>query len=357
MENQNNLTENQTPQQETPLAETQQETVQTPPQAIPPQMYPPQAYQPQMYPPPMYPPQAYQPQMYQPPMYPPQAYQPQMYQPPMYQPQPTSPQPAPPQEKPSFGKMNMFGYLWDEPILNKKGVIIGLLLIPVYLFILPLALEYLLYYLGEWFNFTLTVELLNIVYFSVMIVIVLSVFGKFLLASLKALKTQMSAKWLYIPILSLIITYGGNFVASMICMIITGSNQSENNQAVTEMVGNTPIVMLLMTVIAAPLVEETFYRAVLFRPLSLKSTMLAYSVSALLFALLHVWQAALSDPAELIYIIMYLPTSIGLAFAHHQLRNIYGSMLVHAIVNAVAVGLLILLDMLNASLPMVSMIF
>ena len=67
---------------------------------------------------------------------------------------------------------------------------------------------------------------------------------------------------------------------------------------------------------------------------------LAYAVSMLLFSVYHVWGYALQDPVYWIYLLQYLPVSWLLCRCYERCDSIWGSILFHALVNAVSVRVL-----------------
>jgi membrane protease YdiL (CAAX protease family) len=107
----------------------------------------------------------------------------------------------------------------------------------------------------------------------------------------------------------------------------------------------SPVLMLFVAGILAPIVEETLFRGALFGRLHARSHSLAWVVSVVLFATLHVWQFALSDPAQWLYALTWLPMSIIFAFVYHRSGNIFTAITLHMLYNIIAVLLQILLIM------------
>lgn len=246
-------------------------------------------------------------------------------------------------------KNGMFYFDGDEPVLGRKGIIIGLIYLPFYLFIYPNLLSLLAGFLESRYSITMSPVSANLIYYGVMLASVFIMYGRFLAASALALKKQLSVHWLYTPIVALICIYICNFITRVICLLSLGNMDSANNAAAIKMIDSAPLQMLVMTAICAPIVEEVFFRALLFRPLSRKCPVLAYIVTAITFGLIHVLQqvAASGDFSELIYIIQYIPSGLFLAASYHYLKNIYASILVHAMMNGISVVLIVVLKTLR----------
>lgn len=136
------------------------------------------------------------------------------------------------------------------------------------------------------------------------------------------------------------IALGVYLISMQVVSIITGLVSSEivntNNDIVTEMIRQHPPMMILSTVVLAPLAEECFWRVLVFGELRQFNRWLAYAVSTLLFALLHVWQfiGEYSLLNLLMVTLSYLPAGAVLAWAYERSRSMWCSFLVHATINA-----------------------
>ena len=97
-------------------------------------------------------------------------------------------------------------------------------------------------------------------------------------------------------------------------------------------------VMLVVSVMLAPIVEEGMFRGALFGTIRQKSRIAAYIISALLFAVYHLWQYfVIGFSAEtLILLLQYIPPSIALAWCYEKSENIWSPILLHAAMNAIA---------------------
>ena len=98
--------------------------------------------------------------------------------------------------------------------------------------------------------------------------------------------------------------------------------------------------MLLCTVIAAPIVEETLVRGVVFGSFHKINRYLAYAVSILLFSAMHIWQFAgtLTVPALLYNGLVYVPASVALGWTYEKSGTILCPIILHAMINAIACG-------------------
>ena len=93
------------------------------------------------------------------------------------------------------------------------------------------------------------------------------------------------------------------------------------------------------TVLLVPLAEETLFRGLIFGALRNKNRIIAYAVSVLLFAFVHVMGYVGIAPLHtlLLCILQYIPAGIVLAFAYEYSGSILTPILIHTAVNAVAI--------------------
>jgi len=113
-----------------------------------------------------------------------------------------------------------------------------------------------------------------------------------------------------------------------------------NDQNVTAQLGQEFGLMAIAVVFLAPVAEECFFRGLLLRGLYDRSPVLAWVLSAGLFAAVHVVAyLGLYSPVELLVsFVQYLPAGFALGFAYQRGGSIFCPILAHMIVNAMALA-------------------
>lgn len=179
----------------------------------------------------------------------------------------------------------------------------------------------------------------NSVYYALNLLFTLIVFGPWLVKSLRRLTKKF---WLCLQtlVLALAACYAGMWLVGRLLPGVVVFN----NDTVTDYYYRSPAVMILCSVILAPLVEETLLRGVVFGSLRQWSRIAAYGVSVILFAFVHVWQyAGGTEPAALLSAAaIYVPAALALAWSYDKSGTIWVPILAHAVVNAVSFGILTL---------------
>lgn len=141
-----------------------------------------------------------------------------------------------------------------------------------------------------------------------------------------------------------IIYYAMLYVVSLILMfVLKGEISNPNNNAVSDLAKLNPNTMMAVAVLLAPFVEEALFRGIVFGSIRNKSRILAYVVSTLIFSVYHLWSYFTTgfDWSVLIYLLQYIPGSVALAWCYEHSRNIWGSVLLHMIINFVSLKIII----------------
>ena len=116
---------------------------------------------------------------------------------------------------------------------------------------------------------------------------------------------------------------------------------SPNDEVIDYMAQSNYNVILTISVIAAPILEEVLFRGIAFQSLRKKSRALAYIVSMTLFCIYHVWQFALlyGDATYLLYAVQYLPITFALTWSYEYSGSLWTPILFHMSNNWMAMSL------------------
>ena len=115
-----------------------------------------------------------------------------------------------------------------------------------------------------------------------------------------------------------------------------------NDRAVDMLAEQNFNLTMVISVIAAPIVEEVLFRGILFQSIRQKSRLMAYLASLLMFGLYHVWQFALAyqDLSYLLHIVQYLPITFALTWCYEYSGSLWTAISFHASNNYLAMSLL-----------------
>ena len=222
--------------------------------------------------------------------------------------------------------------------LSRYETILGFLYLPSYFFLLPLLLQVLFSALGA----PLSDLTLNLTYYCVNFVVILLIFHRFFAASARRIQL-----WPFVQavILGLVFYYAMAWALGLVISALSPELQNPNNLAVDALASAGGWRMTVCVVLLGPVVEEALLRGLIFGTLRRHSRALGYIVSVLVFAAMHLWQFALQTPplTLLLSALQYVPGGVALAWTYDKSGSIWGSVLVHSLVNAAALGILRLL--------------
>lgn len=214
----------------------------------------------------------------------------------------------------------------------------GFCFLPFYLFLLSLLLQLVLPLLG----FELTDLRLNLLYYFICFAVVLLIFHRFLVDSVRSAALW---PWVQAVILGFVFYYALNFAVNFLLLRLAPDLANPNEAAVDSLASTGSYPMLVCIVLLGPIVEEVLMRGLIFGTLRRHSRVAAYIVSVLVFAAIHLWQFALhvSVPTLLLSALQYVPGGIALAWTYEKSGTIWGAITLHCLINAVAMGVLALL--------------
>lgn len=223
--------------------------------------------------------------------------------------------------------------------MSRREMIFALIYLPIHTIILPLIMNWHSYMYAGMFSATDY----NVVYIIFSFIAVLAVCKNFLRADYDIL---LDNKWQ--NFMTFVRAYFLSFVLGYVMLLIIFTMVGDltswinpNDEAVYELADEDFYKVLCFSVFLAPMVEEVLFRGAVFGLIRKKSRFLAYAVSVLLFAVLHVWQyaVALDSTALLVYILDYIPAGIVLAWSYERSGTIWLPIFFHMGTNMMALSL------------------
>ena len=180
---------------------------------------------------------------------------------------------------------------------------------------------------------------LNFVFYCVNFFVIVCIFSRFLRDSLVAAWRDL---WNFIQ--AVVLGYVAYWAATRAMDFAMGyllpGFQNINDSAITEMAHANYTLMAIGVTLLVPLTEEVLYRGLIFRNLYRSSQVAAYIVSMAAFAAIHVLGYIGSESVTTLVVcfLQYLPAGLCLAWTYTKADNIFAPIVVHALVNAIAIG-------------------
>ena len=135
--------------------------------------------------------------------------------------------------------------------------------------------------------------------------------------------------------------YGLNELLYRLTSVALGNQLNLNDITISAQIHDAPRPTLLIVIFIAPFVEEVLFRGYVFGMLRGHSKILAWGVSCVLFAFLHVWQLAAGSWSlwTVVLLVQYLVPGLVLAWTYDRSGSLWGPILLHMAVNALSVWL------------------
>ena len=139
--------------------------------------------------------------------------------------------------------------------------------------------------------------------------------------------------------LGLVAFYGLNELSYRVFDLFLGNMTNLNDVAISAQIHDAPRSTMFIVIFLAPFVEEVLFRGYVFGNLRGRNRTAAYTVSCLLFAFLHVWQFVVihQNLSYFLLMLQYLVPGLVFAWTYERSGTLWGSVLLHAAVNALAV--------------------
>lgn len=211
----------------------------------------------------------------------------------------------------------------------------------VYLLISLFFLPSLISIAGLCLGFSLSLALVNILYFLINFICVTAIFHRFLWRSLKA---ALAKPWrcLRYAFFGTVLYFAGMMLVSFAILRIKPNFSNVNDNFVADMAQEHTQLISFCTVFLVPVVEETLHRGLIFQQLQRKNRLLAYCVSALIFSGIHImsYVGMVDWITLLLCFVQYLPAGIALAWAYEKSDTIFAPILMHITINQIGIAAL-----------------
>ena len=180
---------------------------------------------------------------------------------------------------------------------------------------------------------------LNFTFYCVNFLAICIIFRKFLRDSLVAMWRDLW-NFLQAVVLGYVAYWAASRAMEFLMDYFLPNFQNLNDASITAMAQSNYTLMAISVVILVPLVEEVLYRGLIFRNLYRQSQVAAYLVSMAAFAAIHVLTFIGSESVTTLVIsfLQYLPAGLCLAWTYTKADNLFAPVIVHALVNAIAIG-------------------
>lgn len=215
--------------------------------------------------------------------------------------------------------------------------ILGGVFFALYLIVFPLVADPLFAGLARLIGHPISADVRNMIFYYTLFALTLVIFWHYLGHTTSAF---LSGFWRTMGTVcaGMVGFYGLNELIYRLLELLPLGIRNLNDLTISAQINDAPRSTALIIILLAPFVEEVLFRGYVFGNLRGMSRAAAYIVSCLLFAFLHVWQFAVihQDLSYFLLMLQYLVPGFVLAWTYERSGNLWGSFLLHAFVNALA---------------------
>lgn len=215
---------------------------------------------------------------------------------------------------------------------------LGGIFFALYLLVLPFAADPLFAGLSRLIGREIPDNVRNIIFYCTLFALTLIIFWQYLGHTTGSF---FSSFWKTSGAVcaGLVVFYGLNELAYRLFDLFLPSMTNLNDVTISAQIHDAPRSTAMIIIFLAPFVEEVLFRGYVFGNLRTTNRTAAYIVSCLLFAFLHVWQFAVvhQNLSYFLLMLQYLIPGFALSWTYERSGNLWGSILLHAFVNALAV--------------------
>ena len=223
----------------------------------------------------------------------------------------------------------------SSPYMSPGEQIAGTVFFVIYLVVLPFATAPLFRLAERLLAVSISPSLQNAIYYYTLFAVTILIFHGFIGRTTRNFADNLGNACKAV-VVGLIALYGLNELMYRLTRLLVNNHTNLNDSTISAQIHDAPRVTLLIVIFLAPFVEEVLFRGLVFGNLKHKSRTVAYAVSCLLFALLHVWQFAVERQYFLL-MVQYLVPGLVLAWAYDHTGTLWSSVLLHAAANALSV--------------------
>lgn len=219
---------------------------------------------------------------------------------------------------------------YQLPSLNRKETLCCPLFFLAQFLLIPMIASYLCDSLS--INVSITVQ--NFICFLLNFLCTIALFSHFWLESLKSISGKVTRILRTVAICGAIY-YISTFLLNCLILYLNPNFSNINDTAIATMVSEHRMLMIIGLVILVPPVEEFLYRGFLFGKLYPRSPFLAYFVSIVAFAAIHIvgYIGEASSAQLTLCFLQYLPAGFCLAAAYAYSGSLFAPILMHTIIN------------------------
>ncbi len=218
------------------------------------------------------------------------------------------------------------------PCLTRRHRSLGMMYVLISIFLLPLIFNS----INAGLSKPLSAPALNFVYYCMNFAIMCAILRDYLTKALLYVRKYWK-KCLCWSVIGVGAHFSTSFLMGFLLQLVDPGFGNVNDQNLAGQLSESFWLMAIGTVLLVPTAEELMHRSLVFGILRENYPIMAYVVSSLFFASIHVMGYVGAYPPALLLMcfVQYLPAGLTLAFCYEKSGCIFTSIAIHTLVNLI----------------------
>lgn len=234
-------------------------------------------------------------------------------------------------------------------ISKQTKIMFVLIILPLYIYcgslILSALLKFVLMHFPIQLDYLTANAYLNFVMDLAMLVIVFFILKDMIVEQWKDYFKNIKSHLLYGCLIGPLAIYGLGMIGGLITVALGETSVSQNQNMINMMTQSKPILMIITTVVLAPILEEFVFRGIVFGWLYEYNRVLAHLLTAFVFAFVHIMMAIFAgNMAEWLQVFSYFFMALPLSYLYEKSDNIFVPITTHVINNLISILLILFIS-------------
>lgn len=241
----------------------------------------------------------------------------------------------------------MFNQHFSRRVPTQVKWMFILVILPLYMYcgslILSALFKFIILQFHIQFDYNQLNAYLNLIFDLILLVLAGWLLKDSMIEQFKDFKKNIKNNLFYGCIVGVLMIYVCQIIGGLLTLALGGNQTSENQQLIESITTSYPVIMIFVSCILAPIVEEMLFRGIVFGWIYEWNPKMAHLISAFIFGFIHIMSAVFAgNLLEWVQIFSYGLMGFALSYLYEKQNNIYVPILSHMMNNIISMCLVLL---------------
>lgn len=235
----------------------------------------------------------------------------------------------------------MFNRAFSRRVPSQAKWMFILIILPLYVYcgslILSALFKFLIIQFGFEFDYNQLNAYLNLIFDLILLLLGVWLLKDSLIEQFKDFKTNIKKYLFNGCVVGVLLIYACQLIGGLLTLALGGNQSSENQELIEAITASYPILMIFVSCVLAPVVEEILFRGIVFGWIYEWNPKMAHLISSFIFGFIHIMSAVLTgNISEWVQIFSYCFMGFVLSYLYEKHNNIYVPILSHMMNNIIS---------------------